>query len=175
MFRSLSLPVLRDGPVVNREANVVGFAHSDFATKQTRMTSPNALRGFIAGLNPGSTRAEGLTGFQSVKNACVLVVRWSEPPKNEKLYLSQTISNGLSDVRDPWCLSCGGTGFLDCPNCQKGVVTIKKRVLLDYNELRGPLYGNKTFNERCSKCNGRGGFDCPHCQNGKLSVSSNGY
>ncbi len=66
------------------------------------------------------------------------------------------------------CFFCSGTGRKPCPNCARGVVTIKKMEVLGFDSRGEPFVGPKNYNVPCEACKGAAGFRCPACQNGRL-------
>ena len=172
-FQRLSLPEPRNGPVVDRRAQVLGIAHYDETAKEVRVTKPSLLADFSREFLDTDSTSTDSVGFERLRAACVLIVKWEGPNTSEPLFLSQdrSLTGGVASlcVRDTWCVVCKGLGFIPCGNCVKGVVSARSRVQIGVNTLTGePIYGAKSFGQRCPSCGGRGGFVCRHCNNGRL-------
>lgn len=174
-FPILKLKKSLDGPVFDREMQLLGLSHRSEVSGDSTMTPVADIFDFTTDMRVETTPIDAALGFDQVRSSCVFVVRWQGPDSSVPVLLSQSLPDTAPaslSVQDSWCMTCQGVGFIDCEygNCQKGVIVIKKRVQVGVNGLNGrPIFGNKNIKERCPKCSGRGGFDCPHCQNGKLA------
>ncbi|MGB7328869.1 MAG: hypothetical protein WBD31_28580 [Rubripirellula sp.] len=169
----LSKPLF--GPVVDRHAQFLGFAseeRSETGNEQVVSLVPaSSVNEFAAGYGDEDAIANDKRGFDQVRSACTLVIAWQAEQSTVPRFLNQdkAIVATALEVRDPWCIACNGTGFADCEACVKGIVNVKKPVLLGTNPFTGErIMGAKSFKENCGKCGAKGAFDCRHCKDGRL-------
>ena len=102
------------------------------------------------------------------ESSIVPIIAWGAKPS---MTLQAQMSDGTAageslQIRDGWCMSCGGSGNFPC-GCRNGTVSVKQRKQVSYSALSGPVYGTVTKAKRCGDCRGRGFHDCPHCRDGK--------
>ncbi len=177
----------RGGPLVNAGSEVVGLA---FDTTDLRgdnrslfFNSPSIRNWFYQHVQTSSPAMKGdknVATASSISDAVLPVFVWgAKRPTQSQLFseVANVASPGVGmSLIDPWCISCQGTGTLDCinVNCSKGMVPVKKSVQVGIHPIsRDPIMGSKTFSEVCSVCNGRGGTICPHCKKGRLAQQTN--
>lgn len=158
------------GPVVDRQANLVGFAHTNGqVTQAVPFTGLQQFANQLGITVPNTAKPS----FRGVKAACVLVAAWKPgDDSSEPRYLHQEPS--LTDatqslhISDKWCVNCKGTGVVTCTACQRGSVKTRKRVQVGVNGITGgPIHTIKEFRASCSRCSGRGGFKCNFCNQGR--------
>ncbi len=70
-------------------------------------------------------------------------------------------------LEDPWCMICGGSGQLDCPNCRRGANTVMSNSVAGVNTITGERTVISTPTKvACRTCRGSGHVACTHCFSG---------
>ena len=68
------------------------------------------------------------------------------------------------------CMTCVGSGRIDCAKCERGVVS-KKEPFVAARGIRGdPIIRLKTVAVACPNCKGAASFDCPDCDGGSIPL-----
>ena len=69
---------------------------------------------------------------------------------------------------DPWCMNCGGSGFVKCPQCRgTGTTPTTKTEQVGANPItKQQIFHQYTVRVRCTRCKGTGKLRCPDCNDG---------
>jgi len=167
VFQTPPIRELRGGPLCDTSGNVIGIATS------------------IGAMDGGQTMAIPVIHLISLMEKHIPA--YSSSRKTEKVLLEAQVveshhspsigrvevyrkfhnfgigrSTAPTYALDTKSSCCGDTGKVRCPakGCNKGIVSVKKKVVVGNDPIAGAITGAKVFETNCPICNGTGQVNC---------------
>jgi hypothetical protein len=169
------LPEERGAAAINPLGLVRGLAFHQLqaSTKQGQLVGAEQLNAWAQRHLQLELKLAAPEETADVKESVVPVLFWGSPPPVSEsgvaLLASRNEPGAGAVAVDMWCVPCSGKGFYRCPNCIRGVVTVKETAPTGINPVNGSvIYGPVSVSSPCKNCSASGALKCPHCDGGRI-------